>query len=179
MLIEHYALMIFSPPREAASEKFSAFARFTTDISEVLPYLNAALLGANYQHATKTLTWKMGSHHLTVYAQQIALGNVEDYDLVVTEIEEVVRLINQTWAHRAEITPDFESRQRPPLMTVYKLLPRTNCRQCGEPTCYAFTIKLVASQRTHADCPPLHEPQSADQLAALIGHLSPSISHGI
>ena len=179
MLIEHYDLTIFSPPREATSEKFSAFARFTTNISEVLPYLNATLPGANYQHATTTLTWKKGTHHLTVYAQQIALGNIEDYDLVEVEIEEVIGLINQTWERRAEISPDFEPHQRPPLMAVYKLLPRTNCRQCGEPTCYAFAIKLIAAQQLLDACSPLLEPQYASQLLALQAQLSPSASRDI
>ena len=52
-------------------------------------------------------------------------------------------------------------------MTVYKLLPQTNCKQCGEPTCYSFAIKLVASQKKLAACSPLAEPPHAEQLAAL------------
>jgi len=52
-------------------------------------------------------------------------------------------------------------------MSVYKLLPRTNCRQRGEPICYSFAIKLVASQKKITDCAPLDEPQRAEQLAAL------------
>ncbi len=52
-------------------------------------------------------------------------------------------------------------------MTVYKLLPQTNCKQCGEPTCYSFAIKLVASQKKLTSCSPLSEPQYTDKLAAL------------
>ena len=32
-------------------------------------------------------------------------------------------------------------------MVVYRWLPQINCQQCGEPTCYSFAIKLVASQQ--------------------------------
>jgi ArsR family metal-binding transcriptional regulator len=167
MLIEHYDLDVFTPPHEAGVEKFSAIARLTADISEVLPYLNATCRGAVYQRAANALTWKKGEHHLTFYAYQIATGNVADYETAVAEIDELVTLINRTWERRAEITPDYETRRRPPVMTIYKRLPQTNCRQCGEPTCYAFAIKLAASQRTLADCRPLYEPPYADQLAAL------------
>ena len=52
-------------------------------------------------------------------------------------------------------------------MMVYKLLPQTNCRQCGEPTCYSFAIKLVASQKKLANCPPLNKPAYAEKLADL------------
>lgn len=167
MLIEHYDLDVFTPPREAGGEKYSASARLAADISDVLPYLNATLPGAVYQHAANALTWKQGEQHWTMYANQIAIGNVGDYDLAVTKIGEMIDLINRTWERRAEISPDFKARQRPPLMAVYKLLPQINCRQCGEPTCYAYAIKLAAAQKTLADCPPVQDPQYADQLAAL------------
>jgi ArsR family metal-binding transcriptional regulator len=167
MLIEHYDLDVFTPPHEAGVEKFTAIARLTANISKVLPYLNAICRGALYQRAANALTWKKGEHHLTFHAYQIAAGNVADYETAVAEIDELVTLINRTWERRAEITPDYETRQRPPLMAIYKLLPQTNCQQCGEPTCYAFAIKLATLQRTLADCPPLFKAPYADQLAAL------------
>ncbi len=167
MLIEQYALDVFTPPPEAGAEKFTAIARLTTNISEALPYLNAMLHGAVYQRAANALTWKKGGHHLTFHATQIAVGNVEDYDVALAEIDELIALINRTWDHRAEITPNYETRQRPPLMTIYRLLPRTNCQQCGEPTCYAFAIKLAAAQTTLAECIPLFEPHQAEKLSVL------------
>ncbi len=167
MLIEHYALDVFTPPDGTGAEKFTAIARLTTDISEALPYLNATLHGAVYQRAANALTWKKGGHHLTFHATQIAVGNVEDYDVALAEIDELIALINRTWDHRAEITPNYETRQRPPLMAIYKLLPHTNCQQCGEPTCYAFAIKLAAAQTALAACAPVFEPHQAEKLAAL------------
>jgi 4Fe-4S ferredoxin len=52
-------------------------------------------------------------------------------------------------------------------MAIFKLLPQTNCKQCGEPTCYTFSLKLAASQKKLVDCTPLFEPQYAENLAAL------------
>lgn len=167
MLIEHYDLDVFTPPCEPGAERFSAIARLTVDISEVLPYLNATLRGAVYHRTANALTWKKGGHNLAFHAYQIATSNVEDYDAAVKEIDGVVKLINRTWERRSEIAPDTETRQRPPLMTVYKLLPQTNCKQCGEPTCYSFAIKLVAAQKKLADCPLLTESQYAVRLTAL------------
>ena len=169
MLIEHYDLKVFSPPSDTGVERFSALADLDVDISETLPYLNAILPGANYRRATNTLMAKKGAYHLTVYAQRIAIGNVEDYDVAVAEIGELIGLINRTWERRAELTPVFETRRRSALMTVYRLLPQTNCQQCGEPTCYAFAIKLVASHKRLNDCPPLFEPLHAEKLTALQG----------
>jgi ArsR family metal-binding transcriptional regulator len=169
MLIEHYDLDVFTPPCEPGAERFSAIARLTTDISAVLPYLNATLRGAIYYRAANALTWKKGGHNLAFHAYQIATSNVEDYDAAVKEIDGLIKLINRTWERRSEITPDTETHQRPGLMVVYKNLPQTNCKQCGEPTCYSFAIKLVASQKKIADCLSLAEPQHAERLVALQG----------
>ncbi|MGD8793043.1 MAG: (Fe-S)-binding protein, partial [Anaerolineae bacterium] len=29
-------------------------------------------------------------------------------------------------------------------LQIYKLLPKTNCKDCGYPTCLAFAMKLAA-----------------------------------
>ena len=36
---------------------------------------------------------------------------------------------------------------------IYKLLPQTNCKDCGFPTCLAFAMKLAAKQVELAACP--------------------------
>ncbi len=167
MLIERYDLKVFTPPDRSGAERYSALADLDVDISQALPYLNAILPGANYQRATNTLLARQGAYPLTVYARQVAIGNVEDYEAAVTQIDELIELINRTWEHRAEITPVFEARRRPSVLRVYRLLPQTNCQQCGEPTCYSFAIKLAASQKRLTDCPPLSEPAHADKSAAL------------
>ncbi len=167
MLIEHYDLKVFTPPCEPGAERFTAFAGLTTDISDALPYLTATLRGAIYHRAANALTWKKAGHAIAFHARQIATSNVEDYDDAVKEIDGLVKLINRTWERRAEITPDYATHQHPPLMAVYQLLPQTNCKQCGEPTCYSFAIKLVASQKRIADCAPLSGSQYADRLTAL------------
>jgi acetyl-CoA decarbonylase/synthase complex subunit gamma len=38
---------------------------------------------------------------------------------------------------------------------VYKLLPKTNCKECGEENCLAFATKLVNREVTLEKCPPL------------------------
>jgi len=47
---------------------------------------------------------------------------------------------------------------------IYKLLPQTNCKDCGFPTCLAFAMKLAAKQVELAACPHVSE-SSKTQLA--------------
>lgn len=167
MLIEHYDLEVLTPPCEPGAERYSAIARLTTDISPAFPYLNATLRGAVYNPAANALTWKKAGHSLAFHAYQIATSDVEDRDAAVREIDGLIKLVNRTWEQRAEITPDYQTHQRPTPMAVYKLLPQTNCKQCGEPTCFTFALKLAASQKQITDCPPLSEPDYGERRAAL------------
>jgi acetyl-CoA decarbonylase/synthase complex subunit gamma len=50
-------------------------------------------------------------------------------------------------------------------LQIYKLLPRTNCKECGFPTCLAFAMKLAAKQAELSACPYVSEEAKA-QLAA-------------
>ncbi len=45
---------------------------------------------------------------------------------------------------------------------IYKMLPKTNCKDCGFPTCLAFAMKLAAKQVELSDCPHVSEEASAE-----------------
>jgi len=47
---------------------------------------------------------------------------------------------------------------------IYKMLPQTNCKECGFPTCLAFSMKLAAKQVELGDCPYVTD-ESKQQLA--------------
>jgi ArsR family metal-binding transcriptional regulator len=173
MLIDTYELEVFTPPCEPGAERFSAKALLAVDIADVLPYLNATLRGAVYHRQAQALTWKKGGHNIAFHPHEIATSNVADRDAAVEELDGLVALVNRTWARRAEIEPSYKTQKRPTPMAIYRLLPQTNCRQCGEQTCYNFALKLVVGQKTVADCPPLQEPARREQLAAM-GALLPA-----
>ena len=42
-------------------------------------------------------------------------------------------------------------------LEIYKLLPKTNCKDCGFPTCLAFAMKLAAKQAELSACPHVSE----------------------
>jgi len=167
VLIEGYDVEVFTPPCEPGGERFAARARLTAPIDEALPYLNATLRGAVYLREAKALTWKKGGHNIAFHDYEIATSNVEDRDGAEKELKGLIDLVNRTWEHRADITPDYEKHQRPTPMAVYKLLPQTNCQQCGEGTCFTFALKLTASQRRLAECPQLMAAGLAPNLAVL------------
>ncbi len=178
MLIEEYDVEVSTPACEPGAERYVARARLTADISEILPYLNATLRGAVYLPEANALTWKKGGHNIAFHAHEIATSNVEDRAEAEKEIVGLVALVNRTWERKADIRSDTETHQRPTVMTVYKLLPGGNCRQCGQPTCWSFALKLVAAQVNVAACPPLQAPGYDAQRQALEQIIVPMPSIG-
>lgn len=49
-----------------------------------------------------------------------------------------------------------------------RLLPGTNCKQCGKATCLAFAFDLAKKKMTIDGCPPLSRPGSEADRAALV-----------
>ena len=52
-------------------------------------------------------------------------------------------------------------------LLLHKLLPKTDCKQCGKQTCLAFAIDLAKGKRSIDDCPVLNKPEFADDRQSL------------
>jgi acetyl-CoA decarbonylase/synthase complex subunit gamma len=50
-------------------------------------------------------------------------------------------------------------------LEIFKLLPKTNCKKCGKPTCLAFAMALAQKRANLDECPDVSE-QAKEQLAA-------------
>ncbi len=58
---------------------------------------------------------------------------------------------------------------------IYKLLPKTNCKECGEPNCMAFATKVVNREVAIDDCPPLLKEENEKAYKKLKEILAPAI----
>ena len=67
------------------------------------------------------------------------------------------REINATWENRDSIAPSTKGASRPMIIEILKLLPKTNCRDCGEPTCMVFATRLAEGVKGPEGCSELDE----------------------
>jgi acetyl-CoA decarbonylase/synthase complex subunit gamma len=58
---------------------------------------------------------------------------------------------------------------------VYKLLPKINCKECGEENCMAFATKIVNREVNIDQCPPLLKAESAKAYGQLKEMLKPPV----
>ena len=58
---------------------------------------------------------------------------------------------------------------------VYMLLPKTNCKECGEPNCMAFAAKLANREVSLEECPPILKKEHEKAYKKLQEMLAPVI----
>ena len=155
MLLKNYHLRVVLSDCNPSSQKVNAIADLSEDISEGLPYLNTVLKGLQYHHDEKFLTVKRKGHVITFWSRQIAVTKLEDEKEAREVIEELKEIVNETYANRDHIKPTYTSRPMPRPLDIFKLLPGKNCKECGEPTCMAFALKLVNDEVELNQCPLL------------------------
>jgi ArsR family metal-binding transcriptional regulator len=158
MLI-HEITVIETSPCLAEKELFKALTRASADLTEILPYLNSILEKPNYQGNSKSLAFKKGIVGFTLIGDQI---NVTKF-INITELHELLDwvkdLINDTHLRKGEITPNHDSKTILPALTIFKMLPKTNCKKCGQNTCLAFAGKLNLLEAKIEDCLMFSEPE--------------------
>jgi ArsR family metal-binding transcriptional regulator len=145
-LINGYEIEL-NPPPSGKSGAWTVSARLKDDISEALPYLNAELKGADYDHDSHVLMWKTKERRFMFRPDEISASRIEDREEGSRVIEKIVDDVNRIWERRGEIKPNFEQRKLPTVIEIYKLLPKTNCKECDYPTCMAFANGLVSFKR--------------------------------
>jgi len=65
---------------------------------------------------------------------------------------------------------------------IYNLLPKTNCKECGESSCMAFAVKLLNRERQIKECPYLFEEKfkaNYEELKTLLAPYEKALETGI
>ena len=157
MLLETYQLEIFNSKCNPGAIAVHCFAHLNQDVSEAIPYLNAVLGGFNFTKDPPSVTFRSQGKLITVHGDKIAVNALKDEAEARKIIEWLKREINEAWEKREEIEPSYESLPRPQVMPILKLLPKTNCRECGEPTCMVFAVSVTEGIKGAEGCPPLSQ----------------------
>jgi len=157
MLVESYKIIEILPCL-ADPEKIRVIAMVSEDVSGVLPYINAIDKKTIYTKNANTLTLPKSGRLITIHPRKIAITKLKDEKEAKKILDETIRLINETFEKRNKIIPDYERREKPGVLEILKLLPRTNCRSCGELTCMSFAAKVIDGKISITKCKKLFEP---------------------
>ena len=168
MLLSGYTREIFRPECNPSFQSVHCVAHLKEDVSRVLPYLNTVLGGSLFIQDPPSVTFRAHGKLITVHAREIFVNALVDEVEADRILQWLAKEINDAWDQRGDIEPCFEGKPVPRMIDVLRLLPKTNCTQCREPTCTVFALRACEGVKTADDCPAL----DARGREALAAHLS-------
>ena len=166
-LITDYEVRLVEPGCAPGSARYGLLIDVPNDISPVFPYLNAILDNVSYDHENRILIWRERSQAYALRPNEIRVAPGEEPLDARLLASEIIERINRVWEERHNITPRFTEKRPPAVIDIYKLLPRTNCRKCGYPTCLAWAAALRSGEARLEQCLPLLAEQK-EKLLALV-----------
>ena len=144
MLLRGYRKEIFRPECNPQFQSLHCIAHLDENITEVLPYLNTVLGGHQYFREPPALTFKHQGKLITLHPMEIPVNALRDEEEADRILEWLKGEINTTWwEKRSQIKPSFDTPAKPKILEILKLLPKTNCRECGQPTCMVFASQVA------------------------------------
>ncbi|MBN1103039.1 MAG: Fe-S cluster protein [Deltaproteobacteria bacterium] len=171
MLLKGYRKDIFRPACNPSFQSLHCIAHLDEDIGEALPYLNATLGGFEYLKDPPAVTFRFHGKIITIHPRQIAVNALKDEEEADKIIQWLQGEINDAWEKRDEIKPRSEGSPKPKVLEILKLLPKTNCRECGQPTCMVFAALAAQGAKGPGDCPQL-EGEKSERLRAYMEQFS-------
>lgn len=131
---------------------------FEENIGPLLPYINAVADQAELFDHPPMVRFLFKGAYCVVYPDRCIASPMESRDHVRQFADDVVGFLAGILARREDIVPRHRVFRPGAVPQILKLLPRTNCGDCGLKTCMAFAA-LLARQRVLPDqCPHMTRP---------------------
>lgn len=150
---------------EANGIKFIAQA--DKSLEELLPILFLVVPNAKFSEKIGALTYKKEERIVTIFSSgRISMTHVKDRPLADKLVEELRGLLNQSYiyykTHGKPNEAFAEAKRNLSAIKLYEKLPKTDCKECGEQSCFGFATKLFLAEVAPQDCPPLTSPKNAE-----------------
>lgn len=139
---------------------WGAYFRLEVDISGLFPYINAHIKSAKLLNTPRHIQFRLTGKQYTVYPMEVLSAPFKDRDEAHRFANHLIDFLNEINLNKDSITPDFREYQPVSVMDLFKLLPKTNCKECGYSTCLAFAGALRIGEVAPNKCPGFTKPIS-------------------
>ena len=137
-------------------------------LNDMLPYLATLPSVIAWNPEACALTFRRQPGFMTLYSEKVYITQVNDVAEGLELLAALTDAINAVWEKRHELVALTTRKRAPRHLDVWELLPRSNCKQCGEATCMAFAVGLLQQNRELSECLPLMADSAlADRRATL------------
>ena len=145
----------FIGPRIGANFKLDNY------VSHLFPYINATAEDARFYEEPEYIQFTLDDILCTLYPMEVMAVPFADPDHARRFVTRFIDFLNHLHAKKDSLEANYNS-VKPPVSVVdiYRLLPQTNCKECGYQTCIAFAAALSKNETTPDQCTDFIAPIS-------------------
>lgn len=158
-LITDYRFELVEDHHSHGSGRYRVRIILPVDISPSFAYLNTVLDDTLYDQENSILSGTNNRRRYAFRPHEIHAGMVIEPSGTSSIVDEVVELVNRIWEEHECITPSFRERKLPAVYDIYRLLPGTNCKECGYLTCLACAADIRNGVISMEECLLLSKPR--------------------
>jgi len=133
---------------------------FDTDLAFLFPYINAVVPGAELHDAPSLIRFEMDGVFCVLYPSRCIATPFADRQEAGAFRDKVMSHLNEILDRRETIVPKHKVFKKVAVPDILKLLPLTNCKACGFPTCLAFASMVSRQRVLPGRCPHIGLPIS-------------------
>ncbi|NNG01129.1 MAG: hypothetical protein HKM93_17190 [Desulfobacteraceae bacterium] len=128
------------------------------DISPLFPYINAVVEGAQYYEKPDYIRFLLSDRLCAFHPRHGAFTPAWDIGEAIEYLNRLSTFIIGIQKRVHDITPDHRKYKPASPVDIFRLLPATNCGECGYTTCLAFAAALARNRTLTVECPHLDPP---------------------
>jgi DNA-binding CsgD family transcriptional regulator/ArsR family metal-binding transcriptional regulator len=151
------------PPLRTAQEDgvwLTADFELDADISPLFPYINAVAESAVYYDKPVFIKFLLDGVLCGLHPESGSAAPFEDKLRAVEFLDRLIAFLNDLHSRKDSIQPNHKKYRPVSVLQILKLLPRTNCGDCGFTSCMAFAAALSKKQTAPEQCPGISRPIS-------------------
>jgi DNA-binding CsgD family transcriptional regulator/ArsR family metal-binding transcriptional regulator len=166
MLVKGYydfSLRKGGAPFRPASEfdtQMLAYFRLDGDISQLFPYINAVAESASLLEKPPFIRFVLDRYSCGLYHDHGVAASFITSQEALGFLDRLIDFLNDIYARRDSLKPNYKKWNPVPVLQIFRLLPQTNCRSCGYPSCLAFAAALSTQKTSPEGCPGFSRPIS-------------------
>ena len=134
--------------------------RLDTDVSQLFPYINAVAEDAVYYEKPLFIRFMLDGFRCAFHPDSGVAAPFEDDRQALEFMDRLIAFLNDIYLRKDSIEPNYKRYRPISVLDIFRLLPQTNCRECGFATCMAFAAALSKQETAPDQCPGFSSPIS-------------------
>lgn len=145
-------------PCIADNSRNKFIGKINFDVKRILPVLFLSTLNSKLTKNPLILSFTVKQHNFMIGENgDLAVTFVKDEEEMEYILNKLVELLNKgikyNLSNKVNIDTMVEKKKKLTPMSLYELFPKTNCKECGEETCFNYVAKIMSGEKSHEKCP--------------------------